>query len=91
VARDWSDLFITADPGTPDEQGEDSSEEPGRRKGIFRRLRESGVYCEIHPFQTVDQAKIEQFGHKAIVLSGGPASVIEGQAPAANPAIFAAN
>jgi GMP synthase (glutamine-hydrolyzing), N-terminal domain or A subunit len=49
-----------------------------------------GVYCEIHPFQSVDQAKIEQFGPKAIVLSGGPASVIEGQAPSANPAIFAA-
>jgi fused signal recognition particle receptor len=41
VARDWSDLFITADPGAPDEQGEESSEEPARRKGIFRRLRES--------------------------------------------------
>ena len=57
---------------------------------IARRLREAGVYCEIHPFQTVDQAKIEQFGPKAIMLSGGPASVIEGQAPAANPAIFTA-
>src|SRR3977135_1590591 len=57
---------------------------------IARRLREAGVYCEIHPFQSVDQAKIEQFAPKAIVLSGGPASVIEGQAPSANPAIFAA-
>ena len=26
---------------------------------IARRLREAGVYCEIHPFQSVDQAKIE--------------------------------
>src|SRR5260370_26935736 len=57
---------------------------------IARRLREAGVYCEIHPFQSVDQAKIEQFAPRAIVLSGGPASVIEGQAPAANSAIFAA-
>ena len=57
---------------------------------IARRLREAGVYCEIHPFQSVDQAKIEQFGPRAIVLSGGPASVIEGQAPSANPAIFTA-
>ena len=57
---------------------------------IARRLREAGVYCEIHPFQSVDQAKIEQFAPKAIVLSGGPASVIEGEAPAANPAIFTA-
>src|SRR3984893_18917679 len=55
-----------------------------------RRLREAGVYCEIHPFQSPDQAKIEQFAPRAIVLSGGPASVIEGQAPSANPAIFAA-
>src|SRR5712691_12385899 len=57
---------------------------------IARRLREAGVYCEIHPFQSVDQAKLRQFDPKAIVLSGGPASVIEGQAPAADPAIFAA-
>ena len=57
---------------------------------IARRLREAGVYCEIHPFQSVDQAKLKQFDPKAIVLSGGPASVIEGQAPAADPAIFAA-
>src|ERR1044072_5810429 len=57
---------------------------------IARRLREDGVYCEIHPFQSVDQAKLKQFDPKAIVLSGGPASVIEGQAPSADPAIFAA-
>jgi GMP synthase (glutamine-hydrolysing) len=57
---------------------------------IARRLREAGVYCEIHPFQSVDQAKLRQFDPKAIVLSGGPASVIEGAAPAADPAIFAA-
>src|SRR6267142_6155961 len=57
---------------------------------IARRLREAGVYCEIHPFQSVDQAKLKQFDPKAIVLSGGPASVIEGQAPSANPAIFTA-
>ena len=57
---------------------------------IARRLREAGVYCEIHPFQSVDQATLKQFDPKAIVLSGGPASVIEGAAPAADPAIFAA-
>src|SRR5215467_1095574 len=58
---------------------------------IARRLREAGVYCEIHPFQSVDQAKLKSFDPKAIVLSGGPASVIEGEAPAADPAIFTAN
>ncbi len=57
---------------------------------IARRLREAGVYCEIHPFQSVDRAKLESFDPKAIVLSGGPASVIEGQAPAADLAIFEA-
>src|SRR5215813_7975330 len=57
---------------------------------IARRLREAGVYCEIHPFQSVDQAKLKSFDPKAIVLSGGPASVIEGEAPQADLAIFAA-
>src|SRR5437762_434258 len=58
---------------------------------IARRVREAGVYCEIHPFQSVDAAKIEQFDPRGIILSGGPASVIEGEAPSANPAVFAAN
>ena len=57
---------------------------------IARRLREAGVYCEIHPFQSVDDKKIKTFDPKGIILSGGPASVIEGEAPAAHPAIFAA-
>jgi len=39
VARDWSELFITADDGGPGEDGS-ASEQPGRR-GLFRRLRES--------------------------------------------------
>ncbi len=55
---------------------------------IARRVREAGVYCEIHPFQSVDKADIEKFDPKGIILSGGPASVIEGQAPSADPAIF---
>ncbi len=57
---------------------------------IARRLREAGVYCEIHPYQQVDQTRLKELDPKAIVLSGGPASVIEGEAPAADPAIFAA-
>ena len=57
---------------------------------IARRLREAGVYCEIHPFQSVDDKKIKTFDPKGIILSGGPASVIEGEAPAAHPAIFTA-
>lgn len=58
---------------------------------IARRVREAGVYCEIHPFQSVDAARIERFDPRGIILSGGPASVIEGEAPSADPAIFSAN
>ncbi|MDP2373523.1 glutamine-hydrolyzing GMP synthase, partial [Reyranella sp.] len=57
---------------------------------IARRLREAGVYCEIHPFQSIDDVKIKAFDPKGIILSGGPASVIEGQSPSAHPAIFTA-
>ncbi len=57
---------------------------------IARRVREAGVYCEIHPFQSVDAKAIAKFDPKGIILSGGPASVIEGAAPSANPAIFSA-
>jgi fused signal recognition particle receptor len=39
VARDWSDLFITDE--TPAGDGEVSPEEPERRRGVFRRLREN--------------------------------------------------
>jgi fused signal recognition particle receptor len=40
VARDWSDLFITAGPNGSAEEVE-QQEEGGQRKGFFRRLRES--------------------------------------------------
>src|SRR5579871_2726759 len=41
---------------------------------IARRLRESGVYCEIWPFNA-DPQRIRAFGARAFILSGGPASV----------------
>ena len=56
---------------------------------IARRLRESGIYCEIHPFQKVDAALIEALEPKAIILSGGPASVEDEGSPRADPAVFA--
>ncbi len=55
---------------------------------IARRLRESGIYCEIHPYQKVDAALLARLGPKAIILSGGPASVTEPDSPRADPAIF---
>ncbi|WP_309643134.1 glutamine-hydrolyzing GMP synthase [Phenylobacterium sp.] len=54
---------------------------------IARRLRESGVYCEIHPFDKVE-AILDAFGPKAIILSGGPASVHEAASPAVTPRVF---
>ena len=48
---------------------------------IARRVRESGVYCEIHPFNKVDKAFLESYAPKAIILSGGPSSVYWEDAP----------
>ncbi|MDB2437569.1 glutamine-hydrolyzing GMP synthase [Hellea sp.] len=44
-------------------------------KLIARRVRESGVYSEVHPFNRVDKSMLEAFNPKAIILSGGPNSV----------------
>ncbi len=49
---------------------------------IARRLRETHVYCEIHPFDVGD-AFIRGFAPSGIVLSGGPNSVTEGETPRA--------
>jgi len=56
---------------------------------IARRVRESGVYCEIWPFNT-DPDKIAAFAPKGIILSGGPASVGDAGSPRAPEAIFTA-
>ncbi|HEY6336106.1 MAG TPA: glutamine-hydrolyzing GMP synthase, partial [Alphaproteobacteria bacterium] len=55
---------------------------------IARRVRESGVYCEIHPFNKVSAATLEHFGPKAIILSGGPASLTKAESPRAPAEIF---
>ena len=55
---------------------------------IARRLRESGVYCEIHPFNRVDDAFLESYGPKAVILSGGPASVHGEGTPRAPQSVF---
>src|SRR5436190_21049126 len=54
---------------------------------IARRLRESGVYCEIHAYDRVE-AMLGAFAPKAVILSGGPASVHEAESPAAPQAVF---
>lgn len=47
---------------------------------IARRVRESHVYCEIHPF-SLPMSAIQEFQPKGIILSGGPAGVYQDQAP----------
>ena len=49
---------------------------------IARRLRELNVYCEIHPYQNVTPAFLTDFAPRAVILSGGPASVTREEAPA---------
>ncbi len=54
---------------------------------IARRIREIGVYCEIHPyFKALDLISTNL--PAAIILSGGPASVYDPQAPALDKRIF---
>ena len=55
---------------------------------IARRLRESGVYCEIHPFNKVDAAFLGEYDPQAVILSGGPSSVTWDDSPRADDAIF---
>ena len=54
---------------------------------IARRVREEGVYSEIVPFQKAEKA-FKEMKPKAVILSGGPASVLDEGAPAAPMAIF---
>ena len=54
---------------------------------IARRVRELGVYSEIHPFNySIEQ--IKQLQPVGIILSGGPMSVYEKDAPKPDPRIF---
>ncbi len=49
---------------------------------IARRLRESGVYCEIWPYNA-DPERIAAWAPRALILSGGPASVCDPDSPRA--------
>jgi len=48
---------------------------------IARRIRESKVYCEVYPFHKITEQLIEEFSPRGIILSGGPASVNDENAP----------
>lgn len=54
---------------------------------IARRVRESGVYCEILPWDVTD-AEVRDFGARGVILSGGPESVTDVKGPSAPPAVF---
>ena len=54
---------------------------------IARRVREEKVYCEIVPFQKAEAA-FRAMQPKGVILSGGPASVLDKDAPLAPQAIF---
>jgi GMP synthase (glutamine-hydrolysing) len=54
---------------------------------IARRVRELGVYCEIHPWDAGD-ADVRAFGARGVILSGGPESVTQAGAPAAPQAVW---
>jgi GMP synthase (glutamine-hydrolysing) len=54
---------------------------------IARRVRESKVYCEIHPFNVAID-KIEALKPEGIILSGGPASVYHANAPKIEAEVF---
>ncbi|MDE2355253.1 MAG: glutamine-hydrolyzing GMP synthase, partial [Alphaproteobacteria bacterium] len=54
---------------------------------IARRLRESGVYCEIHPYDKAEAA-LDALAPAAVILSGGPATAGQADSPAAPARIF---
>ncbi|MBF8251029.1 MAG: GMP synthase, large subunit [Deltaproteobacteria bacterium] len=54
---------------------------------IARRVREQKVYCEIHPYN-IGLDKIKGFGGKGIILSGGPSSVYDKDAPVVDKGLF---
>ncbi|MGE4314398.1 MAG: glutamine-hydrolyzing GMP synthase [Pseudobdellovibrionaceae bacterium] len=55
---------------------------------IARRVRESGVYCEIWPFNQASVKRIEAYAPKGVILSGGPASVTWEDSPRAPAGLF---
>jgi GMP synthase (glutamine-hydrolysing) len=54
---------------------------------IARRVREAGVYCEIHPYNRSDE-QVKAFAPKGIILSGGPCSTLDEGSPRAPQVVF---
>jgi GMP synthase (glutamine-hydrolysing) len=54
---------------------------------IARRVRETGVYCEIYPFDISDE-ELRAFAPRGIILSGGPESVTAAETPRAPQRVF---
>ena len=54
---------------------------------IARRVRECGVYCEIHPY-TLSIDKIKEMNPKGIIFTGGPNSVYAEDSPLCDKEIF---
>ncbi|MGQ0836426.1 MAG: glutamine-hydrolyzing GMP synthase [Gammaproteobacteria bacterium] len=54
---------------------------------IARRVREAGVYCEIHPWDLPDE-EVARFAPRGVILSGGPESVTGSAPPRAPEAVF---
>ncbi len=54
---------------------------------IARRVREEGVYCEIAPFQKAASA-LAEMKPRGVILSGGPASVLDRDAPMPQPELL---
>lgn len=54
---------------------------------IARRVRELGVYCEIHPWDITDD-EVRAFRPRGVILSGGPESVTAAQPPKAPESVF---
>ena len=55
---------------------------------IARRVRESGVYCEVHPYNRLGGGFLDRFDPRAIILSGGPSSVHWDDSPRAPQEVF---
>ncbi|HZO16124.1 MAG TPA: glutamine-hydrolyzing GMP synthase, partial [Polyangiaceae bacterium] len=55
---------------------------------IARRVRESGVYCEIHRPEPLTRERLEELAPKAIIFSGGPKSVYDPGAPTIGKHVF---